>query len=68
MSPISEWGKASNDVENLGNDSVSGIDIISGAAQDDFIYAGSGLVDLSFAAQSIKELGEWKGPICPSEG
>lgn len=25
------------------------------------------LVDLSFAAQSIKELGEWKGPICPSE-
>jgi len=26
------------------------------------------LVDLSFAAESIKELGEWKGPICPSEG
>jgi NitT/TauT family transport system substrate-binding protein len=26
------------------------------------------LVDLSFANEAIKELGEWKGPICPSEG
>jgi NitT/TauT family transport system substrate-binding protein len=25
------------------------------------------LVDLSFADEAIKELGEWKGPICPSE-
>jgi ABC-type nitrate/sulfonate/bicarbonate transport system substrate-binding protein len=25
------------------------------------------LVDLSFANESIKELGEWKGPICPSD-
>jgi NitT/TauT family transport system substrate-binding protein len=25
------------------------------------------MVDLSFANESIKELGEWKGPICPSE-
>ena len=25
------------------------------------------LVDLSFAKESIKELGEWKGPICPSD-
>jgi ABC-type nitrate/sulfonate/bicarbonate transport system substrate-binding protein len=25
------------------------------------------LVDLSFATESLKELGEWKGPICPSE-
>jgi hypothetical protein len=26
------------------------------------------LVDLSFANESIKELGEYKGPLCPSEG
>jgi NitT/TauT family transport system substrate-binding protein len=26
------------------------------------------MVDLSFANEAIKELGEWKGPICPSEG
>jgi ABC-type nitrate/sulfonate/bicarbonate transport system substrate-binding protein len=25
------------------------------------------IVDLSFAQQAIKELGEWKGPTCPSE-
>ncbi|MEX2128650.1 MAG: ABC transporter substrate-binding protein [Xanthobacteraceae bacterium] len=25
------------------------------------------LVDLSFASESIKELGEYKGPLCPSE-
>jgi NitT/TauT family transport system substrate-binding protein len=25
------------------------------------------LVDLSFADEAIKELGEWKGPVCPSE-
>jgi ABC-type nitrate/sulfonate/bicarbonate transport system substrate-binding protein len=25
------------------------------------------LVDLSFAQESLKELGEWKGPLCPSE-
>ena len=25
------------------------------------------LVDLSFATEALKELGEWKGPICPSE-
>lgn len=25
------------------------------------------LVDLSFANETIKELGEWKGPVCPSE-
>jgi NitT/TauT family transport system substrate-binding protein len=25
------------------------------------------LVDLSFANDAIRELGEWKGPICPSE-
>ena len=25
------------------------------------------LVDLSFADQAIKELGEWTGPICPSD-
>jgi hypothetical protein len=24
------------------------------------------VVDLSFAKEAIKELGEWKGPICPS--
>jgi hypothetical protein len=24
------------------------------------------LVDLSFANEAIKTLGEWKGPICPS--
>jgi ABC-type nitrate/sulfonate/bicarbonate transport system substrate-binding protein len=26
------------------------------------------MVDLSFAEESIKELGEYKGPVCPSEG
>jgi hypothetical protein len=25
------------------------------------------VVDLSFADKAIKELGEWKGPLCPSE-
>jgi ABC-type nitrate/sulfonate/bicarbonate transport system substrate-binding protein len=25
------------------------------------------LVDLSFSKEAIKQLGEWKGPICPSE-
>src|SRR5450830_159405 len=25
------------------------------------------LVDLSFADEAIKELGEWKGPVCPSD-
>jgi ABC-type nitrate/sulfonate/bicarbonate transport system substrate-binding protein len=25
------------------------------------------LVDLTFAKESLKELGEWKGPVCPSE-
>jgi NitT/TauT family transport system substrate-binding protein len=25
------------------------------------------LIDLSFANEAIKELGEWKGPVCPSE-
>jgi ABC-type nitrate/sulfonate/bicarbonate transport system substrate-binding protein len=25
------------------------------------------IVDLSFANQAIKELGEWKGPVCPSD-
>jgi NitT/TauT family transport system substrate-binding protein len=25
------------------------------------------IVDLSFAKEAIKELGEWKGPVCPSE-
>jgi NitT/TauT family transport system substrate-binding protein len=25
------------------------------------------IVDLSFAKEAIKELGEWKGPLCPSE-
>ena len=25
------------------------------------------LVDLSFANEAIKEIGEWKGPICPSD-
>ena len=25
------------------------------------------IVDLSFANESIKELGEWKGPVCPSD-
>lgn len=25
------------------------------------------LVDLSFANEAIKELGEWKGPVCPSD-
>jgi NitT/TauT family transport system substrate-binding protein len=25
------------------------------------------IVDLSFAKESLKELGEWKGPLCPSE-
>jgi ABC-type nitrate/sulfonate/bicarbonate transport system substrate-binding protein len=25
------------------------------------------IVDLSFAQEALKELGEWKGPICPSE-
>jgi len=26
------------------------------------------LIDLSFAEKAIKELGEWKGPVCKSEG
>jgi ABC-type nitrate/sulfonate/bicarbonate transport system substrate-binding protein len=25
------------------------------------------IVDLSFARKAIKELGEWKGPVCPSK-
>lgn len=25
------------------------------------------IVDLSFAKEAIKELGEWKGPVCPSD-
>ena len=25
------------------------------------------LVDLSFAQEAIKELGEYKGPVCPTE-
>ena len=25
------------------------------------------VVDLSFAKEAIKELGEYKGPLCPSE-
>jgi hypothetical protein len=25
------------------------------------------LVDLSFAKKAIEELGEWKGPVCPSD-
>jgi ABC-type nitrate/sulfonate/bicarbonate transport system substrate-binding protein len=25
------------------------------------------IVDLSFANEALKELGEWKGPVCPSE-
>jgi len=25
------------------------------------------MVDLSFANEAIKELGEYKGPVCPSE-
>jgi hypothetical protein len=25
------------------------------------------VTDLSFAEKAIKELGEWTGPICPSE-
>jgi NitT/TauT family transport system substrate-binding protein len=25
------------------------------------------IVDLTFAKESLKELGEWKGPLCPSE-
>jgi NitT/TauT family transport system substrate-binding protein len=25
------------------------------------------LIDLSFANEAIKELGEWKGPVCPSQ-
>jgi ABC-type nitrate/sulfonate/bicarbonate transport system substrate-binding protein len=26
------------------------------------------LVDMSLAEEAIKELGEWKGPVCPSDG
>jgi hypothetical protein len=26
------------------------------------------LVDMSLADEVIKELGEWKGPVCPSDG
>jgi len=25
------------------------------------------IVDLSFAKKALQELGEWKGPVCPSE-
>jgi hypothetical protein len=25
------------------------------------------IVDLSFAQEALKELGEWKGPVCPPE-
>ena len=25
------------------------------------------VIDRSFADKAIKELGEWKGPLCPSE-
>jgi ABC-type nitrate/sulfonate/bicarbonate transport system substrate-binding protein len=47
---------------------TTGVMVRVGNIEKDKAPSYDTLIDRSFADKAIKELGEWKGPVCPSEG
>ena len=47
---------------------TGGVMVRVGNIDKDKVPAYEDLIDQSFAQKAIGELGEWKGPVCPSEG